>query len=315
VVDELNGDNLKVKGNAQLNAGITPEGQPYILGLYELTQGSYNLTFEILKRDFTIQKGSRLLWTGDPMKADVDITAVYPVTADLTPLQGKAAKYGKVPLEVLLKMQGSLSNPQISFEVRPDPNKMPATTRNQIEEDGVFNNIKDPVQMNKQVFSLLVLNKFIGEQSSDFFSSVNPEVIARQSVSKLLTDQLNLLASDLIKGVKLNFDVNSTAVATASGSAGQTDLNVGLSKAFLNERLTVNVGRNFEIESGNRTQKSTELVDNVNINYDLTRDGRYAVRAYRKNQYQTVLEGFIVETGVSFAIVLDYETFKEMFKK
>ena len=39
VVDELNGDNLKVKGNAQLNAGITPEGQPYILGLYELTQG------------------------------------------------------------------------------------------------------------------------------------------------------------------------------------------------------------------------------------------------------------------------------------
>lgn len=315
VVDELNGDNLKVKGNAQLNAGITPEGQPYILGLYELTQGSYNLTFEILKRDFTIQKGSRLLWTGDPMKADVDITAVYPVVADLTPLQGKAAQYGKVPLEVLLKMQGSLSNPQISFEIRPDPVKVPASVRSLIEDDGVFNNIKDPVQMNKQVFSLLVLNKFIGEQSSDFFSSVNPEVIARQSVSKLLTDQLNLLASDLIKGVKLNFDVNSTAVATGSGSAGQTDLNIGLSKAFLNERLTVNVGRNFEIESGNRTQKSTELVDNVNINYNLTRDGRYAVRAYRKNQYQTVLEGFIVETGVSFAITLDYETFKEMFKK
>ena len=315
VVDELNGDNLKVKGNAQLNAGITPEGQPYILGLYELTQGSYNLTFEILKRDFTIQKGSRLLWTGDPMKADVDITAVYPVVADLTPLQGKAARYGKVPLEVLLKMQGSLSSPQISFEVRPDPTKVPASVRSSIEEDGVFNNIKDPVQMNKQVFSLLVLNKFMGEQSSDFFSSVNPEVIARQSVSKLLTDQLNLLASDLIKGVKLNFDVNSTAVATGSGSSGQTDLNVGLSKAFLNERLTVNVGRNFEIESGNRTQKSTELVDNVNINYNLTRDGRYAVRAYRKNQYETVLEGFIVETGVSFAVVLDYETFKEMFKK
>ena len=158
-------------------------------------------------------------------------------------------------------------------------------------------------------------HRFVSDGWSVFFSSVNPEVIARQSVSKLLTDQLNLLASDLIKGVKLNFDVNSTAVATASGSAGQTDLNVGLSKAFLNERLTVNVGRNFEIESGNRTQKSTELVDNVNINYDLTRDGRYAVRAYRKNQYQTVLEGFIVETGVSFAIVLDYETFKEMFKK
>ena len=34
VVDELNGDNLKVKGNAQLNAGVSANGQPYILGLY-----------------------------------------------------------------------------------------------------------------------------------------------------------------------------------------------------------------------------------------------------------------------------------------
>lgn len=316
VVDELNGDNLKVRGNAQLNAGISPNGQPFMLGLYELTQGSYDLTFEILKRGFTIQKGSRLLWTGDPMKADVDITAVYPVTTELTALQEKAVRYGKVPLEVLLKMQGSLNNPQISFDVRPDATKVPANIRTQIEEEGVFNSIKgNTVQMNKQVFSLLVFNKFLGEQSSDFFSSVNPELIARQSVSKLLTDQLNLLASDLIKGVKLDFNLNSTAVATSKGSSGQTDLSVGLSKAFLDDRLTVNVGRNFEIESGARTSKSSEIVDNVNVNYNLTRDGRYAVRAYRKNQYQAVLEGFIVETGVSFAVVLDYEKVKEMFKK
>lgn len=316
VVDELNGDNLKVRGNAQLNAGISPNGQPFMLGLYELTQGSYDLTFEILKRGFTIKKGSRLLWTGDPTKADVDITAVYPITTELTALQERAARFGKVPLEVLLKMQGSLDNPQISFDIQPDATKVPANVKSQIEDEGVFNGIKgNTVQMNKQVFSLLVFNKFLGEQSSDFFSSVNPELIARQSVSKLLTDQLNLLASDLIKGVKLDFNLNSTAVSTDKGSAGQTDLSVGLSKAFLDDRLTVNVGRNFEIESGTRTSKSSEIVDNVNVNYNLTRDGRYAVRAYRKNQYQAVLEGFIVETGVSFAVVLDYEKVKEMFKK
>ncbi|MCU0340140.1 MAG: translocation/assembly module TamB domain-containing protein, partial [Spirosomaceae bacterium] len=152
------------------------------------------------------------------------------------------------------------------------------------------------------------------EQTSDFFSSVNPEVIARQSVSKLLTDQLNMLASDLIKGVQLDFNLNSTTVATDRGSKGQTDLSVGLSKAFFDDRLTVNVGRNFEIEAGNRAAKSTQIVDNVNINYNLTRDGRYAFRAYRKNQYQAVLEGFIVETGVSFAVVVDYDKLKEIFR-
>jgi len=316
VVDELNGDNLKVRGNAQLNAGISPNGQPFILGLYELTQGSYDLTIEIFKRGFTIQKGSRLLWTGDPMKADVDITAVYPVAADLTPLKATSKNYGKIPLLVLLKMQGSLSNPQISFDIKLDDKQLSASEITQIEQQDVFKDIRqNPVQMNKQVFSLLVVNKFVGEQSSDFLSSVNPEVIARQSVSKILSDQLNMLASDLIKGVKLDLNLNSTAVATSSGSAGQTDLKVGLSKAFLNDRLTVNVGRNFEIENGARNSRSSEIVDNVNVNYNLTADGRYAVRAYRKNQYQAVLEGFIVETGVSFAVVLDYESVKEIFKK
>ena len=124
-----------------------------------------------------------------------------------------------------------------------------------------------------------------------------------------------MLASDLIKGVKLDFNLNSTSVATTNGNAAQTDLNVGLSKAFLDDRLTVNVGRNFEIEGGARAARSTEIIDNVNVNYNLTRDGRYAFRAYRKNQYQAVLEGFIVETGVSFAVVLDYDKLKEIFKK
>lgn len=315
VVDERNGDNLKVRGNAQLNAGITPNGQPFMLGLYELSQGSYDLTFEVLKRAFTIQKGSRLIWSGDPMKADVNITAVYPVTTELTALKETAKTYGKMPLEVLLKMEGSLDNPTIGFDIRLSPN-VPSDVKTKIENDGVFANIKgNTALMNKQVFSLLVLNKFMGEQTSDFFSSVNPEVIARQSVSKLLTDQLNMLASDLIKGVQLDFNLNSTTVATEKGNVGQTDLNVGLSKAFFNDRLTVNVGRNFEIEAGNRSKKSSEIIDNINVNYNLTRDGRYAFRAYRKNQYQAVLEGFIVETGVSFAVVMDYDQLREVFKK
>lgn len=318
VVDELNGDNLKVRGNAQLNAGISPSGQVFILGLYELTEGSYDLTFEILKRGFTIQKGSRLIWTGDPMKADVDITAVYPVMAELTPLVPNSTDYKnkKLPLQVLLKMQGSLEKPQITFDIQPDKTRLSAGEVTRIQDDGVFTELQqNQAAMNKQVFSLLVLNKFSGEQSSDFFSSVNPELIARESVSKLLTDQLNMLASDLIKGVKLDFNLNSTSVATASGTAAQTDLNVGLSKGFLDDRLTVNVGRNFEIENGARASRSTEIIDNVNVNYNLTRDGRYAFRAYRKNQYQAVLEGFIVETGVSFALVLDYDKLNEMFKK
>ena len=37
------------------------------------------------------------------------------------------------------------------------------------------------------------------------------------------------------------------------------------------------------------------------------------VRAYRKNQYEAVIEGQVVETGVSFILTLDYNKFREIF--
>jgi hypothetical protein len=311
VMDELNGDNIKVKGNAQLNTGITPNGQLYLLGLYELTEGAYDLTLEVLKRQFTIEKGSTLLWTGDPMKAEIDITAVYTVSADLAALGEAGARYGKLPLDVLLKIQGNLTAPIIDFDLRA-ASTVPRETATGIDNDRVFDELRNNrANMNKQVFALLVLNSFLTDQSSGALSNANPEAMARQSVSQLLSDQLNTLASDLIKGVNLNFDLNSSL----EGASARTDLSVGLSKAFLNDRLTIAVGRNFEIESGNRTEHSTELFDNVSVNYALSKDNRYIFRAYRKNQFQSVLEVFVVETGVSLIMNLDYDKVAEIFRK
>lgn len=319
VIDEVNGDALKIKGNAQLNTGITPSGEFYIFGLYELTSGQYDLTFEVLKKQFTIEKGSTLLWTGDPMKAQINITAAYAINTELTALSHdeRTRQYGKVPIKVLLKMQGNLSNPDISFDITLDDALASSDIKNYVETNNLFSDIrKDQVSMNKEVFSLLILNRFSGQQSSDFFSGMNAEAIARQSVSKLLTDQLNVLAGDLIKGVKLNFNVNSDFSAAQAGGQGvRTDLNVGLSKAFLNDRLTVSVGRNFQLENTTGIQKSsTEIFDNIALNYNLTKDGRYLFRAYRKNEF-FILDGYVQETGVSFAVTLNYETFKELFSK
>jgi len=45
VVDELNGDNLKVKGNARLNAGLSADGQPFILGSLRFNRRKLWLNF------------------------------------------------------------------------------------------------------------------------------------------------------------------------------------------------------------------------------------------------------------------------------
>lgn len=311
VLDEMNGDNLRVKGNAQLNTGLAPNGQLYLLGTYELEEGAYELSLEILKKQFEIRRGSQLIWSGDPMQAELDITAVYSVSADPSAFSPSNAAYGKVPFNVLLKISGNLTSPKIVFDLEVDE-KAGSSVINKINEEQILTGFRsDPSEMNKQVFGLLLMNKFMSETANVSTEGFSAEAIARQSVSKMLSDQLNNLASDLIKGVQLDFNLNSTTGATG----GRTDLNVGLTKGFMNDRVTISVGRNFELENSGQSAQSSEIFDNIAVNYKITRDGRYVLRAYRKNQFQTVLEGFIVETGVSFIVTLDYDAVNEFFKK
>lgn len=311
VLDERNGDNLKVKGNANLNTGLAPNGQLYLLGTYELAEGAYELTFEILKKEFLIRKGSQIIWSGDPMQAELDIVAVYEVEADPSAFSPTNYRYGKVPFNVLLSITGNLSNPKIEFDLEVNE-RAGSALKNKIEDEQILSSFRnDASEMNKQVFGLLLMNRFMAETSNISLGGFSAEAIARQSVSKMLSDQLNYLASDLIKGVQLDFNLQSTTGATG----GRTDLNVGLTKGFLNDRVTVSVGRNFELENSGESAQSSELFDNIAVNYKITRDGRYVLRAYRKNQFQTVLEGFIVETGVSFIVTLDYDAVKEFFEK
>src|SRR5690606_23548903 len=85
IVDPVNGDNLKVKGSAALSTGIDPGGNISLTGRYEIVEGAYELSFNLIRRRFEIQKGSYITWVSDPFSADVDITATY--IAETAPLE------------------------------------------------------------------------------------------------------------------------------------------------------------------------------------------------------------------------------------
>jgi hypothetical protein len=175
---------------------------------------------------------------------------------------------------------------------------------------------QEPSELNKQVFALLLLNRFVGENPfSSAGGSGGAESLARQSVSKILSQQLNDLAGGLIAGVELNFNLESTDDYTTGQRANRTDLNVGLSKRLLNDRLRVNVGSNFELEGPQQPgAKTSNLAGNVSVDYQLSKNGRYLLRAYQKNEYQVAIQGQVVETGVGFVLTMDYNKFKEIFQ-
>ncbi|ADB42459.1 translocation/assembly module TamB domain-containing protein [Spirosoma linguale] len=338
VVDELNGDYLRARGNARLNVGVTASGEVTVLGRYEVTEGEYSLTYQVLKRQFELQRGGYINFTGDPLKADINMTAVYKVSAPPSDLIGSesnaidaASLKRKLPFEVDLTISDNLAAPKLNFDIRaPEIENNSAGQDNSLAtsiETKLRTLRQDPAQINKQVFALLILNRFLPENSADFFSgsdngglNTQAENIARSSVSKLISDQLGRLASGVLKGFDVDFNLLSQAGSANTGgttNGSRTDLNVGLSKSFLAGRVTVSVGKNFVLDnSANAAVPSqNQVFDNLSVNYNVTRDGRYMLRAYRRNDYQAVLDGYIIETGVGFIISMDFNTLSEIFRR
>ena len=338
VVDELNGDYLRARGNARLNVGVNAAGQITVLGRYDVTEGEYSLTYQVLKRQFKIQKGGYIQFTGDPLKADINITAIYQVSTSPADLIGNesttvnaSALNRKLPFNVALTISNNLAAPKLDFDIRlPEAEEGTAAGSSGFATT-IENKLKtlrqDQSQINKQVFALLILNRFLPENTSDFFSgssngglNTQAEGIARNSVSKLISEQLGRLASGILKGFDVDFNLMSqTGSANTGGTTNgaRTDLNVGLSKSFLSGRLTVSVGRNFVLENAaqSATRNPNEVFDNLSLNYNLSRDGRYVLRAYRRNDYQAVLDGYIIETGVGFVITVDYNTLADILRR
>lgn len=322
VIDERNGDALTLKGRADLNGGIDKSGKLTLTGAYQLQSGSYNLTLSLLKRQFIIQQGSTITWTGDPTAANIDVTAVYIAnTASIDLMQSSLAgrspeettRYKeKLPFNVELHMTGELLKPIITFDITlPDRE---ATEWSDVE-DKLVQVRADESELNKQVFALLLLGRFV--QENPFVSSAGGtgvESQLRASASRILTDQLNNLAGSIIKGVDINFGIESGTDYSTGTAANKTDLNVTVSKRLLNDRLRVNVGSDFQLEGPQQAnQKSINPAGDVSVDYQITKDGRYLVRVYQTNEYEAEFQGQVIETGMSFILSLDYDQFKEIF--
>ncbi|MEO6638703.1 MAG: translocation/assembly module TamB domain-containing protein, partial [Ginsengibacter sp.] len=324
VVDAANGDFLRIKGSGELTAGIDPSGKITLVGSYEIDEGAYNLSFNFLKRNFLIQKGSRVVWTGEPTTAQLDVTAIYVAnTAPLDLVQNQVTENTiiykqKLPFEVHLTMRGELLKPEITFDVVLPTDKNYNVSGDVVTtvQNALTQIRQQPGELNKQVFALLLLNRFVGQNPFDNggASSMSAGTFAMQSVSRLLTEQLNDLTKNLIAGVDIDFDLATSQDFTSGSQQTRTDLNVGISKSLLSDRLTVTVGSDFQLggpqASGNKQQS---FAGNVSVNYKLSKDGKYMLRAYRKNDYTDIIQGYVIETGLGFIISVDFNKLNELF--
>lgn len=326
ITDAVSGDNLIVSGDARLNFGIDESGKMSLVGAYILSDGSYKASLQkVVKREFGIKRGSTITWSGDPLDATIDITATYRVRTGATDLmaaelagtqEGERNKYRKLlNYDVNLIIKGFLLKPELTFHLDMPPKDQLAFEGQVFDKITQINN--NPSELNKQVFSLLILGKFIPMGTgSNMTASDAASSIARNSVNQLFSDQLNNLSGKYIKGAELNFNIQSNDAYSDAGATQQsTEVQIGLKKELFNNRMSVQVGSNIDVGASTSQSQAQTITGDMVMEYKITEDGTYRFKAFTENSYEGIIDGQLYKTGIGFLYSKDYDSISQLFTR
>ncbi|RKS53026.1 uncharacterized protein DUF490 [Gillisia mitskevichiae] len=325
IVDQETGDNLAASGEGDLIFSILPNGRTTLSGRIDVSSGHYEMSlYNLVKRRFEIVDGSTITWTGDPYDANLNASAVYKVETSASSLmaaqlsgadqrdQGRFRQ--ELDFLVYLNVDGELMQPVLSFNL-----DMPEDEQGAIGGE-VYGRVqqlnKQEGELNKQVFSLLVLNKFFPESGTDG-SGGGAATMARDNLNQALSDQLNLLSSKLLgeSGLELDFGLDSFTDYQGANPEDRTQLEVAAQKKLLDDRLIVRVGSNVDIQGSDQSSEANPVIGNVSLEYLLTENGRFRLKGFRMNRYDNVIDGQLIVSGIALIFTQEFNKFKELFEK
>jgi hypothetical protein len=309
IFDEKSGDVIKARGDGNLNMKINSKGKFDMFGDYVLSTGDYLFTLEnFVTKKFEIEKGSSIKWNGNAYKANIDIIANYKQRASIKPLfpNDSSSNYNKrFPVDCKLYMKDKLTSPDITFGI--DLPTIDESTRTLIK-----NLMTDPNELNRQVFSLLLLRSFVTPISVTGGSGVNAGGAVAATGSEMLSNKI----SSWLNGVTKDIDIGVNYRPGNSLSSDELDL--ALSKQLFNNRLVID--GNFGVTNSatnTKTTNNSNLIGDVSLEYKLTESGRYRVKAFnRSNDNTQVLNsGGPFTQGVGIFYREEFESLSELYRR
>ena len=161
----------------------------------------------------------------------------------------------------------------------------------------------------------MVLNRFYPTSGSDG-SSGGAISIAKNNVNKVLSNELTSISSKLLgnTGFELGFDLDSFEDYESGTAESRTQLNISASKKLFNDRLIVTAGSAVDVEgSASSSETETPLIGNVTLEYLLNEKGTYRLKGFRKQEYQNIIDGQLIITGVAFIFNREFNKFSQLF--
>ncbi|WP_020539563.1 translocation/assembly module TamB domain-containing protein [Lewinella cohaerens] len=328
IFDEKAGDILKGRGRGNLRILLPRAEEFQMYGDITVSSGNYLFTlYDVINKDFRISPGGKINWNGDPLNAQIDISAEYKdLKTSLTtfiqeylvnapPAEQLQAKQA-TDVNLILGLKGDLFSPAISFDIG-FPNLQGIMAN--LAENKLNVLRQEQNEMNKQVFGLIVLGQFL---PSDL--SFNSTELFANTLSEYFSNQLSLLLTDLfsevvgngktISSLDFEFDYNRVTSEDLTNSQSTTfgdAVEINLRSGLLNERLSLDIGGNFEF--GQTTTNGTFFGENIVLEYAISENRDLKIRLYERRD-QDIGGDRRIQVGTGLSWRKEFNSFSEFWK-
>ena len=299
VIDPRSGSSLKGSGEGLLLMEINTDGKFNMYGEFVAVEGFYNYKFGgLIDKRFKLQPGGTLLWDGDPLDAQLQMDAVYSLNANPSPILESTSFSGRIPTEVLVRLDGELDEPNINFDIA-FPN-----TSSVIQSELQYR-LQDPTIRERNAFFLLAQGTFVNDQIG-----INQQALTGnlfQTASGLL-DQV--LGESEIFDLGLSYEqgfLDPTADVQIENRIGVTVSTQISDRILINGKVGVPVGGVSE----------TVIAGNLEIQILLNEEGTLSAKIFnRENEIRQFLaeqQGYTQGVGLSYQV--DFDNFKSLLIK
>ena len=299
IFDETLGDKIRARGSGFINIGYNSKDDVYMYGDYKVNEGDYLFTLQnFVNKKFEIENGAVITWDGSPYKAQMDLNALYRLSANVSHLTSDPEGIRNSDVECRMLMSGDLLKPDIVFDIQI-PNADDQTNR--ILEEQTNTEEKNT----QQFLSLLVLNSFM---SSGEYENTDVDYLSStvSSGAEMLNNQLYNWTSQFSS----RFDLGLKYNPSLGDSLSNREFEILLNNMKLNDRITFN---------GNiGTQQSTStIVGDFKFEYKLSDDGKFRLVTFRKleESFQLAPDVTNYTGGVGFFYTDEFKNFKDLWTR
>ncbi|WP_099715674.1 translocation/assembly module TamB domain-containing protein [Flavobacterium sp. 11] len=296
ILDRNTGHGMKGKGFGSLLFKINTLGKFNMWGDFQAYEGTYNFKYGgLIDKKFAVRKGGSISWEGNPMRAQLNLEAVYKTTANPAVLLDNSSFNTKVPVEVVIGIRGDLTSPEPDFN---------------IEFPTVSNVLKSEIQYKlndkdvRQTQALYLLS------SGGFLS---PEGVSQSDFSGSLFETASSILGGIIQSDDEKFKVGLNFIGADRRIGKETDGRfVATISSKINERITIN-GK-LGVPFGGINESA--IVGDVEVLYRVNEDGTLNLRLFNKeNDINYIGQGIGYTQGLGVSYEVDFDTFKELVNK